>query len=44
MAKEHQMYRGQAKWRSLNAWKQAEELRRELANAQAYVDKLTRDV
>ena len=39
-----QMYRGQAVEIAQRLEKQADELRRELANAQAYVDKLTRDV
>ena len=39
-----QMYRGQAEEIAQRLEKQADELRRELANAQAYVDKLTRDV
>ena len=39
-----QMYRGQAEEIAQRLEKQADELRRELANAQAYVEKLTRDV
>ena len=39
-----QMYRGRAEETAQRLEKQAEELRRELANAQEYVDKLTREI
>jgi hypothetical protein len=42
--KDMQMHRGQAEEIAQRLEKQADELRRELASAQAYVDKLTRDV
>ena len=42
--KDMQMYRGQAEEIAQRLEKQADELRRELASAQAYVDKLTRGV
>jgi hypothetical protein len=39
-----QMYKGRAEETAQRLEKQAEELRRELANAQEYVDKLTREI
>jgi hypothetical protein len=39
-----QMYRGRAEETAQRLEKQADELRRELANAQEYVDKLTREI